>query len=100
MSLEIKVPAAGESITEVVLAQWLKKDGDTVEMDEIICELESDKATFEVPAEAAGVLKIVAEEGATLEIGAVICEIDDAASGASPAAAPAAAEAASTDAPK
>ena len=101
MSLEIKVPAAGESITEVVLAQWLKKDGDTVEMDEIICELESDKATFEVPAEAAGVLKIVAEEGATLEIGAVICEIEEGGAAAAASPAPAAAvEASASDGPK
>ena len=101
MSLEIKVPAAGESITEVVLAQWLKKDGDTVEMDEIICELESDKATFEVPAEAAGVLKIVAEEGATLEIGAVICEIEEGGAAAAASPAPAAAvEAPASDGPK
>lgn len=94
MSLEMKVPTVGESITEVTIAQWFKKDGDSVELDEIVCELESDKATFEVPAEAAGTLKIVAQEGDTLEIGAVICEIDgDAAAQASdtPAPAPAAA---------
>lgn len=92
MSLEMKVPTVGESITEVTIAQWFKKDGDTVELDEIVCELESDKATFEVPAEAAGTLKIVAQEGDTLEIGAVICEIDgDAAAPASDEAVPAAA---------
>ena len=89
MSLEIKVPAAGESITEVLLAQWFKKDGDSVELDEIICELESDKATFEVPCEAAGTLKIVAEEGATLQIGAVICEINTDATGSAGSSAPA-----------
>jgi 2-oxoglutarate dehydrogenase E2 component (dihydrolipoamide succinyltransferase) len=76
MSLVIKVPTVGESITEVTIAQWFKKEGDSVEMDEIICELESDKATFELNAEAAGVLHIKAEEGDTLEIGATICEID------------------------
>ncbi len=76
MSLEIKVPTVGESITEVTIGQWFKQDGDIVEMDEVICELESDKATFELTAETAGVLKIKAEEGDTLEIGAVICEID------------------------
>ena len=81
MSLAIKVPEVGESITEVTISAWLKKDGDYVEMDEVICELESDKATFELPAEAAGVLKISAEEGDTLEIGATICEIDTEASG-------------------
>ena len=87
MSLEMKVPAVGESITEVTVASWTKSDGDMVEMDEVICELESDKATFEVTAEAAGKLSIKAQEGDTLEIGAVLCEIDqDAAGGQSPAA--------------
>lgn len=77
MSLEIKVPAVGESITEVTLAQWLKEDGDYVEMDENIAELESDKATFELPAEKAGILKIIAQEGDTLEIGALVCTIEE-----------------------
>lgn len=76
MSLEIKVPTVGESISEVTIGQWFKKDGDFVEMDEVICELESDKATFELAAEAAGILKTMAAEGDTLEIGAVICEIN------------------------
>ena len=76
MSLEIKVPTIGESITEVIIGQWFKQEGDIVQMDEVICELESDKATFELAAEASGVLKIKAQEGDTLEIGAVICEID------------------------
>ena len=77
MSLEIKVPSVGESITEVTLAQWLKQDGDYVEMDENIAELESDKATFELPAEKAGILRIIAQEGDTLEIGAVVCTIEE-----------------------
>lgn len=77
MGLEIKVPAVGESITEVTLSQWLKKDGDHVEMDENLAELESDKATFELPAEKAGILKIVAQEGDTLAIGAVVCIIEE-----------------------
>jgi 2-oxoglutarate dehydrogenase E2 component (dihydrolipoamide succinyltransferase) len=77
MSKEIKVPTVGESITEVTIGQWFKKDGDEVQMDEVLCELESDKATFELPAEAAGVLRIKAQEGDVLEIGAVICEIDE-----------------------
>ncbi|MHB1278475.1 MAG: biotin/lipoyl-containing protein, partial [Bacteroidia bacterium] len=76
MALEIKVPTVGESITEVTVAQWLKKDGDYVQMDEVICELESDKATFELNAEAAGVLKTMAAEGDTVAVGAVICSID------------------------
>jgi len=77
MSLEIKVPPVGESITEVVLSRWVKNDGDFVEMDEIIAELESDKATFELTAEKAGTLKIVASEGDTLPIGAVVCSIEE-----------------------
>ncbi|MEP0984848.1 2-oxoglutarate dehydrogenase complex dihydrolipoyllysine-residue succinyltransferase [Ekhidna sp.] len=81
MSLEMKVPTVGESITEVTVASWTKSDGDIVEMDEVICELESDKATFEVTAEAAGKLSIKAQEGDTLEIGAVLCEIDESAAG-------------------
>ena len=76
MSLVIKVPEVGESITEVTISEWFKQDGDYVEMDEIICELESDKASFELNAEAAGVLKIKAQAGETLEIGAEICVID------------------------
>ncbi|MEH6305103.1 2-oxoglutarate dehydrogenase complex dihydrolipoyllysine-residue succinyltransferase [Olivibacter sp. CPCC 100613] len=78
MAIEIKVPAVGESITEVTLSQWLKKDGDYVEMDENLAELESDKATFELPAEKAGILHIIAKEGDTLEIGAVVCTIEEA----------------------
>jgi 2-oxoglutarate dehydrogenase E2 component (dihydrolipoamide succinyltransferase) len=79
MSLEIKVPAVGESITEVTIAQWFKQEGDQVEMDEVICELESDKATFELNAEAGGTLQIKAQEGDTLQIGDVICLIDESA---------------------
>ena len=77
MSKEIKVPAVGESITEVTVGQWFKSEGDHVEMDEVLCELESDKATFELPAEASGILRIKAQEGDTLEIGALICVIDE-----------------------
>ncbi|PWK24486.1 2-oxoglutarate dehydrogenase E2 component [Arcicella aurantiaca] len=86
MAIEMKVPPVGESITEVTIATWNKKDGDVVKMDEVLCELESDKATFELPAEAEGVLKIVAKEGETLPIGAVICIIETAGASASPAA--------------
>lgn len=76
MSEKVKVPTVGESITEVTIATWLKKDGDQVAMDEVIAELESDKATFELPAPKAGVLKIVKQEGETVPVGEVICEID------------------------
>ncbi|RZK59983.1 MAG: 2-oxoglutarate dehydrogenase complex dihydrolipoyllysine-residue succinyltransferase [Pedobacter sp.] len=85
MGLEIKVPPVGESITEVVLSRWVKNDGDFVEMDEIIAELESDKATFELTAEKAGTLKIVAAEGDTLPIGAVVCSIEEGGAAAAPA---------------
>lgn len=88
MALDIKVPTVGESITEVTLTSWLKKDGDYVEMDEVLCELESDKATFELNAEAAGVLKVTAAEGDTIEIGTIIGSIDTSAAkpaGAAPA---------------
>lgn len=77
MSLEIKVPPVGESITEVTLSSWLKKDGDAVKMDEVIAELESDKATFELTAEKAGTLKTIAKEGDVLPIGAVVCTIEE-----------------------
>ncbi|MGZ3871688.1 MAG: 2-oxoglutarate dehydrogenase complex dihydrolipoyllysine-residue succinyltransferase [Mucilaginibacter sp.] len=83
MSLTIKVPPVGESITEVTLSSWVKKDGDAVKMDEVIAELESDKATFELTAEKDGVLKTVAKEGDTLPIGAVVATIEEGEAGAS-----------------
>ncbi|TSJ42663.1 2-oxoglutarate dehydrogenase complex dihydrolipoyllysine-residue succinyltransferase [Mucilaginibacter corticis] len=89
-SLEIKVPPVGESITEVTLSRWLKKDGDTVKMDEALAELESDKATFELTAEKAGVLKTIAKEGDVLAIGAVVCSIEGAGAAVKTDAAPAA----------
>ncbi len=85
MSLTIKVPPVGESITEVTLASWKKKDGDKVEMDEVIAELESDKATFELTAEKAGILKTVAKEGDTLAIGAVVATIEENGASSAPA---------------
>ncbi|PZF74990.1 2-oxoglutarate dehydrogenase complex dihydrolipoyllysine-residue succinyltransferase [Taibaiella soli] len=75
--IDIKVPTVGESISEVTLVKWLKKDGEWVDRDELICELESEKATFELNAEQAGILHIVAEEGATLNIGDLACQIDE-----------------------
>ena len=75
--IEIKVPTIGESINEVTLVKWLKKDGDYVERDEVIAELESEKATFEVNAEKAGILKTKAKEDDTLLIGDVVAEIDE-----------------------
>jgi 2-oxoglutarate dehydrogenase E2 component (dihydrolipoamide succinyltransferase) len=73
---EMKVPAVGESITEVTISAWLKKDGDVVRLDEVIAEVESDKATFELPAEASGILRIVAKEQEALPIGGLICRIE------------------------
>jgi 2-oxoglutarate dehydrogenase E2 component (dihydrolipoamide succinyltransferase) len=75
--IDIKVPTVGESINEVTLVKWLKKDGEYVERDEVIAELESEKATFEINAEKAGVLKTVAAEGDTLKIGDLAAQIDE-----------------------
>lgn len=77
--IDIKVPTVGESISEVTLLKWTKNDGEYVERDEVIAELESEKATFEVNAEKAGVLKIAVQEGDTLKIGDLLAKIDDAA---------------------
>jgi 2-oxoglutarate dehydrogenase E2 component (dihydrolipoamide succinyltransferase) len=76
MALEVKVPAVAESINEVTIGRWAKKDGDFVQADDLLCEIESDKATFELNAEAAGVLRIKVKEGQTVEIGTVICVIE------------------------
>ncbi len=77
MPIKIKVPSVGESINEVTLTQWIKKDGDWVERDEVIAELESEKATFEINAEQAGILHTAAKENDTLKIGDVVATIDD-----------------------
>ncbi|GGG35700.1 dihydrolipoyllysine-residue succinyltransferase component of 2-oxoglutarate dehydrogenase complex [Dokdonia pacifica] len=79
MVLEMKVPSPGESITEVEIAQWLVEDGDYVEKDQAIAEVDSDKATLELPAEVSGVITLKAEEGDAVEVGAVVCLIDTAA---------------------
>jgi 2-oxoglutarate dehydrogenase E2 component (dihydrolipoamide succinyltransferase) len=83
MALEMKIPALGESISEVRIATWLKKDGEFVNMDDALCEVETDKATMELNAEKSGILHIVAEEGADLKIGDLFCKIEE---GAAPAA--------------
>src|SRR6478736_7502811 len=75
--VEIKVPTVGESISEVTLLKWVKNDGEYVNRDEVIAELESEKATFEVNAEKAGVLKTVGKEGDTLNIGDTLAQIDE-----------------------
>jgi 2-oxoglutarate dehydrogenase E2 component (dihydrolipoamide succinyltransferase) len=99
--IDIKVPTVGESINEVTLVKWLKEDGAYVERDEVIAELESEKATFEVNAEQAGILKTVGAEGDTLKIGDTVAQIDETAArpeGAAPQ--PKAEEAPKQEAPK
>ena len=103
MILEMKVPSPGESITEVEIATWLVKDGDYVEKDQAIAEVDSDKATLELPAEASGIITLKAEEGDAVAVGAVVCLIDT--EGAKPEgsdseAAPAAPAAPVAEAPK
>ena len=76
MAVEIKIPSPGESITEVEIGNWLKADGDYVEMDEPLCEIETDKATLPLPAETSGILKIVLQTGETAQVGDVLCTIE------------------------
>ncbi|WP_304035905.1 2-oxoglutarate dehydrogenase complex dihydrolipoyllysine-residue succinyltransferase [Mesonia mobilis] len=76
MALEMKVPSPGESITEVEIAEWLVEDGDYVEKDQAIAEVDSDKATLELPAEASGIITLKAEEGDAVQVGEVVCLID------------------------
>jgi 2-oxoglutarate dehydrogenase E2 component (dihydrolipoamide succinyltransferase) len=104
MILEMKVPSPGESIKEVEIATWLVKDGDYVEKDQAIAEVDSDKATLELPAEASGIITLKAEEGDAVAVGAVVCHIDTAAakpSGSAPVAeTPKAVETPKAEAPK
>ena len=79
MILEMKVPSPGESISEVEIAEWLVKDGDYVEKDQTIAEVDSDKATLDLPAEESGIITLKAEEGDAVAVGAVVCLIDTAA---------------------
>ena len=95
MAVEIKVPALGESVTEATVAKWLVKAGDTVTIDQPLCELETDKVTVEVNASVAGtIVELAVAEGAAIQVGGVLCHIEAGAAGAAaakPAAAPAAA---------
>ncbi len=84
MALEMKVPSPGESISEVEIAEWLVQDGDYVEKDQPIAEVDSDKATLELPAEASGIITLQAEEGDVVEVGQVVCLIDTEAAAPSP----------------
>lgn len=78
--VDVKVPSVGESISEVTIASWLKKDGDMVKLDEAICSIESDKATLEISAPKAGKLKVLVKEGETVAIGTKVAEVDETAS--------------------
>lgn len=79
--IEMRIPSPGESITEVQIARWIKKDGDVVEKDEELCEVDSDKATLTLNAEVSGILKILVKEGETVAVGTVVCSIDETAAG-------------------
>ena len=96
----MKVPSPGESIKEVEIATWLVKDGDYVEKDQAIAEVDSDKATLELPAEASGIITLKAEEGDAVAVGAVVCLIDTGAAKPEGGAAPAKEEAKTVEAPK
>jgi 2-oxoglutarate dehydrogenase E2 component (dihydrolipoamide succinyltransferase) len=100
MILEMKVPSPGESIKEVEIATWLVKDGDYVEKDQAIAEVDSDKATLELPAEASGIITLKAEEGDAVAVGAVVCLIDTGAAKPEGGVAPAKEEAKAVEAPK
>ena len=101
MILEMKVPSPGESIKEVEIATWLVKDGDYVEKDQAIAEVDSDKATLELPAEMSGIITLKAEEGDAVAVGAVVCLIDtDGVKPTGDAPAAPAAEAPKAEAPK
>src|SRR6516164_6915969 len=103
MAVEIKVPALGESVTEATVSKWLVKAGDAVAIDQPLCELETDKVTVEVNATVAGtIVDLAVAEGASVQVGGLLCHIEAGAAGASaprPAAAPAPQPAAPKPAP-
>ena len=76
MLLEMKVPSPGESISEVEIAEWLVEDGEYVEKDQSIAEIDSDKATLELPAEESGIIKLLVNSGDIVAVGEVVCTID------------------------
>ena len=76
--VEIKIPSPGESITEVTIETWHKSEGEFVKVDEILCEIETDKATLPMPAEVAGTVQILLQEGSDAKVGDVLCKIDTA----------------------
>ena len=83
MILKMEIPSPGESISEVEIAEWLVSDGEYVDKDQIIAEIDSDKATLELPAEQSGIITLKAEEGDVVDVGQVVCHIDTAAEGVS-----------------
>ena len=89
--IELKVPSPGESITEVIIARWVKQSGDVVEKDEVLAEIDSDKATLTLNAEESGKIEILANEGDTVKVGQVVVKIDTSFKPEPKAAAPAAA---------
>lgn len=98
MSVEVRVPALGESVSEATIATWFKKPGDAVAVDDMLCELETDKVTVEVPAPVAGTLgEIIASEGSTVAVDALLATINEGSAAAAPAAEPAAAPTASLE---
>lgn len=97
--VDVKVPAVGESISEVTIASWTKKDGSMVKLDEVICSIESDKATLDISAPKAGKLKVLVKEGETVAIGAKIAEVDETATAGAEAPAAAAPSAPKAEAP-
>ena len=100
MTIEVRVPTLGESVTEATIATWFKKPGEAVAVDEMLCELETDKVSVEVPSPAAGVLsEIIAKEGDTVEVNALLAMVDENATAAAAPAASASAAAAAPSAP-
>ncbi|MGH7787481.1 MAG: biotin/lipoyl-containing protein, partial [Candidatus Binatia bacterium] len=85
MPVDVQIPTLGESVSEGVIVRWIKQDGESVAMDEPLFELETDKASIEIPAPSGGVVKILSKEGATVKVGDVVARIDGAAAGATPA---------------
>lgn len=85
MATEVRIPGVGESVSEVILLQWVKADGEKVEKDDPVCLMETDKADFELPAPAGGVIRHQAREGDTIEVGGVVAVIDEAGESSSPA---------------
>src|SRR5262245_34407072 len=101
MAFQVRIPSLGESVTEGTIVRWAKEDGEAVRVDDVLLELETDKASMEIPSEQAGVLRIKKPAGTTVQVGEVVAEIEDgaAARGAAPAAGAAAAPAKTAAAP-